>query len=132
VQVDFGDGQDESCGAQRQFVGPNPARGAIISYYLKDSVRTGVALRIADARGGLVRELTGGGDAGINRVVWDLRRGAPAGVPGARGPFVLPGRFTISLSGAGRELTTTVDVDPDPSCRSRTPIGRIGSPTCSS
>jgi hypothetical protein len=106
--------KNESYGAQRQFIGPNPPQGAIINYYLKSPATADVTLSIADSHGAIVREITGGRDAGINRSVWDLRQSAPAGVPNARGPLVLPGRYTVKLSAAGRELTGTVDVDPDP------------------
>ena len=106
--------KDESYGAQRQFVGPNPPAGAIVNYYLRGAAASDVKVSVADAQGTVVRELTGTKDAGINRLVWDLRRAAPAGVAGARGPFVLPGKYTVRLSAAGQQLSTVVQVDPDP------------------
>jgi hypothetical protein len=50
----------------------------------------------------------------LNRVVWDLRSGVPAGLTDQRGPFVLPGTYTVTVRVAGRESTATLRVDPDP------------------
>jgi hypothetical protein len=50
----------------------------------------------------------------LNRVVWDLRSGVPAGLTDQRGPFVLPGTYTVTVRAAGRESTATLKVDPDP------------------
>jgi hypothetical protein len=61
-------------------------------------------------------------EQGLNRVQWDLRReGArmleqakiDAGDP-EKGPLVLPGRYTLKLTAAGRTLTTEGEVGPDP------------------
>jgi hypothetical protein len=62
----------------------------------------------------VVRELPASGDAGINRVVWDLRAAAPDGVPNTRGPFVPPGKYTMHLSAAGAAIPGTIQVDWDP------------------
>lgn len=121
--------KNESYTAQRVFWGENPPRGAFIAYYLKTALPAGAKISIVDAQGKLVRELQGTADAGLNRVVWDLRVAPPEGVVGRgrpidritqdwqltpiRGPFVLPGAYTVKLTAAGRDLTTTVRVDPD-------------------
>jgi hypothetical protein len=60
-----------------------------------------------------VRTLEGPADAGLNRVIWDLRSGAPAGLGEQRGPFVVPGSYTATVRAAGRDSTATVKVDPD-------------------
>lgn len=61
-------------------------------------------------------------EKGLNRVQWDLRReGArmleqakiDAGNP-ENGPLVLPGRYTLKLTAAGRTLTTGAEVGADP------------------
>jgi photosystem II stability/assembly factor-like uncharacterized protein len=54
--------------------GQNPAYGASINYYLKSAPAGDVKIRIEDAKGQLVRTLTGTKTPGINRVNWDLRR----------------------------------------------------------
>ena len=61
-----------------------------------------------------MREIAGTKEAGINRIVWDLRVAAPAGVPNTRGPFVLPGTYTVKLTAEGREMTRTLQVEADP------------------
>ena len=53
--------------------GDNPPYGASISYWLGGAGADGAVIRIADAAGNPVRSLEGPGEAGINRVWWDLR-----------------------------------------------------------
>jgi hypothetical protein len=61
-----------------------------------------------------VRELEASGEAGFNRVVWDLRARAPEGVPNARGPFVLPGPYRVYLSTPVGSVAVSLRVDWDP------------------
>ena len=112
-----------------KFSGPNPAYGALITYYLKNDPPKGdghVKLQVLDAGGRVVRELDGPDRQGYNRVAWDLRYpltfeagsqdegwfGPPKGTP------VLPGEYRVKLSARGREMTETLQVRMDP--RSRT------------
>jgi photosystem II stability/assembly factor-like uncharacterized protein len=104
----------ESYSAQRAFVGPNPPFGAILTYYVETAANAPAAISIRDASGALVRELEGKAEAGFNRVVWDLRSSAPATLTGQRGPFVLPGAYTVTVRVGGRESTATAKIDPDP------------------
>jgi photosystem II stability/assembly factor-like uncharacterized protein len=123
---------------------PNAPYGALISYWLADQPQGRLELRITDASGRLVRtldsevkppkypkddpdqpsgenepELTA--DVGFNRAVWDLR------MDGARrldakvdsgdpetGPLAPPGRYTLTLRGAGADATAVVVIEPDP------------------
>jgi photosystem II stability/assembly factor-like uncharacterized protein len=57
------------------FLAPNPPNGALIHYYLKNKLdeKERVRISITDKDGKVVRELDGTKEAGINRVVWDLR-----------------------------------------------------------
>ena len=84
----------------------NPPFGAWFDYFLPREVEGGVAIAIADSAGKSVRSLTGPGEAGFHRVVWDLAAGDPkqrirrselSGQP----PLVRPGRFKVSVT-AGR------------------------------
>jgi photosystem II stability/assembly factor-like uncharacterized protein len=103
----------ESYMAQREFIGPNPARGTAITYHLAaPSPGAKIVIRGADRE--IVRELEATGDAGFNRVVWDLRATGPAGVPNARGPHVLPGKYTMYLSAAGGASPAAIEVEWDP------------------
>ena len=101
----------------RIFEAPNPPHGAIISYYLKDRVNESVKVIIEDSSGKTIRELDSSQEAGISRIIWDLRYGPP-NYP-ARGemgepPFVLPGEYKVKLSCSGQELTKTLGVEGDP------------------
>jgi len=119
----------------REYSAPNPAFGAIITYFLRDSLPKGgdVTLGVYDASGRRVRELTANKKRGMHRVTWDLRNAPPytvrrpagqVGEPSPRqreisGPFVLPGRYTARLtvktgSGAPTVTEAPIDVRSDP------------------
>jgi ssDNA-specific exonuclease RecJ len=96
---------------------PNPPQGAMISYYLKEQMKESVKVTIEDSSGQTIRELDGPREAGINRIIWDLRYGPPnyptrgeMGEP----PFVLPGEYKVKLSCSGKELAKTLDLEGDP------------------
>ena len=119
-------------------VGEDPEYGASINYYLRAPVSGGVTLTVQDAKGEVVRRLSGPNLAGLNRVYWDLRyepsrevrlrtsplyaphvRVGPEGwrpAPGAGRLSILapPGTYTIKLSAGGRELAQTLTVLKDP------------------
>jgi len=115
--------------------GQNPAYGADINYYLKSVPAGDVRIAIADDKGQVVRTLRGTKDAGVNRVMWDLKYSpagdirlrtspiyAPWDAPGpdgraAGGRLVLlapPGNYTVKLSAGGQEFTQTLKVLKDP------------------
>ena len=120
------------------FVAPNPPIGTSITYVVGDAVPAASApsgsdssrarrppdakIRIVGPDGQIVRELSGPGASGTHRVLWDLRASIPflpaasdSGYYGTyRGPFVLPGRYTVKLALGGREQTQTVDVHANP------------------
>ena len=119
----------------REYSAPNPAFGAVITYFMRDTLPKGgdVTLGIYDAAGNRVRELTANKKRGMHRVTWDLRNAPPyavrrpanqVGEPQFRqrepsGPFVLPGRYTARLTikeGSGmpivREVPIGVSSDP--------------------
>jgi photosystem II stability/assembly factor-like uncharacterized protein len=52
--------------------GQNPPYGASINYYLKSASR-GVSIKIVDAGGQTIQTIRGTGNAGMNRVWWNLR-----------------------------------------------------------
>ncbi|MDQ1729633.1 MAG: hypothetical protein QOD33_1758 [Pyrinomonadaceae bacterium] len=107
------------------FAAPNPPYGAVINYYLKDKPKDDVKITITDASGAVVRDLKGPKEAGLSRVVWDLRLNPPAQPPegqgggggffGApRGPRVRPGEYTIKIAAADKTATGNVLVQEDP------------------
>ena len=128
----------------RQFLGPNPAPGATLAYYLKAEAKT-VKWTVRTAAGAVVREIEGPAmrdrnKAGLNIVKWDLREqplrpltplpsagapGAPdapgaggaggAGGGGLNGPWVLPGLYKATLTVDGKDAQTVeVAVKGDP------------------
>jgi photosystem II stability/assembly factor-like uncharacterized protein len=150
----------------KEFHAPNPPYGAMIDYYLRSKLERPARITISDQSGKVVREMTGPQEAGLHRVVWDLRYGAAdapagggrgfgggrraqgggrpqpgqepqperqaAGAPGAqaaqafgggggggrfgvpRGPRVAPGEYKVTVSAAGKQLTSTLHVEQDP------------------
>jgi photosystem II stability/assembly factor-like uncharacterized protein len=160
--------------AQRNFYGANPQAGLLLDYYLKAAGP--VQVTIKDASGKQVRQIEARGEAGVNRLAWDMRNDAPLpqsarggrggrggggggggrggrgaagageafaapeggggapGEPGAetqeaggagggggrggfggnRGSLVDPGRYTVTLSAAGKTETRNVTVEDDP------------------
>ena len=131
-------------------VGENPPYGASINYFLKSAASAPVKVMILDAKGAVVRTLTGSGLAGVNRVTWDLR-GEPSdpirmrtspllpaphvrlNAEGWRSPagggatiaiLQPPGTYSVKLSVGGREFTQSLTVRKDPhSAGSETDIG---------
>jgi photosystem II stability/assembly factor-like uncharacterized protein len=127
---------------ERDWIAPNPPAGAWINVYLKSAPKGPVVITVADKAGRTVRTLRAAGAAGMNRYVWNLRHdppGAPAAGPagrgggpgpggaappagmgaggrggGTQGPLVLPGDYTVNVEAAGRTMTGTVSVAPDP------------------
>jgi photosystem II stability/assembly factor-like uncharacterized protein len=108
------------------YVAPNPPYGAILQFYLAESLaaKDEVKIEVVDKSGTVVRKLTGPKSAGIQRVAWDLRYPPPFEPPAAasglfflgavRGPMVSPGRYTVRVTAAGKTVQGSVEVDEDP------------------
>ncbi len=121
--------------------GTNPPAGAPITYHLKAATSTKPIITILDASGRDIRTIDGTGDAGLNRVWWDLRhesaraptlRTTPADHPhvvlgrdgtrplvewnmqGRVGPLAAPGTYTVRVRAAGQELTQKLTIKKDP------------------
>jgi photosystem II stability/assembly factor-like uncharacterized protein len=110
------------------FEGENPAYGALINYRLKRATKEPVKIKVSDTAGNLVREFEGTGDAGINRVSWDLHY--PTFVKptaeqewavatgffyqSVEGPLAEPGTYTVEVATGSDKVSTTVDVIDDP------------------
>ena len=112
----------------KQFTGPNPPAGALITYYLKDKLdeKATLKLQIFDRDGKLVQDIERPSrEKGLNRVAWNLRLGGPevrrppteeqlAFGGGSRGPQVLPGTYTVKLTVNDKVLEERVEVKLDP------------------
>ncbi|MDC6362534.1 MULTISPECIES: WD40/YVTN/BNR-like repeat-containing protein [Flavobacteriaceae] len=88
--------------------GTNPAYGADINYFLKDSTDQKVEIQILTSNDEIVRTLPGKNDAGIHRVMWDLRY-EPTYKPKLQSPP--PGRPWVQLNGEGWRPLVTWDLD---------------------
>lgn len=106
------------------FVGPNVDYGALITYWLPRKERH-VSIEILDDAGHVVRHLDGDdvtGDAGLNRIAWDLSQDGPTKWHGTfednqgpdEGVTVLPGTYTVRLRAAGMVREQRVAVAEDP------------------
>ena len=117
--------------------GANPPDGAAINYWIKTERKDTVRIEIVDAAGAVVRKMTGTGQAGINRVWWNLRTDAPKAVKlrtpplhapevtitaegrGSSDQFPLtllapPGNYTVKLKVGGQEYSQALEVRKDP------------------
>ena len=124
-------------------LGKNPPAGVVVYYNLKAKPKSDVVIRIKDASGKLVNEISSkpepkepaaleededrraapkpGTKPGLNRFVWDLRYADAVKFPGmilwaasTRGPQVVPGTYTIEISADGHTETQTALIKPDP------------------
>ena len=134
--MQFNPANDRGFVSDKPFFGKNPTYGAPISYYLSKP-QTNIALRIRDAQGTQVREISGNDlrdarGAGINRLYWDLRHqpltplagqpqgggggggGGGFGAGGNNGPHVMAGDYRVTLVVDGKDVATkTVRVSGD-------------------
>jgi photosystem II stability/assembly factor-like uncharacterized protein len=123
---------DDQFLAQKRWAAENPPRGVTLAYYMK-APASDVKLMVTDRAGRTVRELTGPGQKGINRLTWDLRatpprltrrpqgQGGPGGGGGGggqggalQGPLVDPGEYQVAIAAGGRQAKGRVIVEPDP------------------
>jgi photosystem II stability/assembly factor-like uncharacterized protein len=111
----------------RPYVAPNPPRGAVIAYYLREVQPEGVKLVITTAAGDTIRHLTGPGYAGLQQVTWDLMRDKPRprelGGPTSRDELrrVAPGPYVVRLELGTRKLERPIVVQEWPA----DPLGRV-------
>jgi len=114
----------EGSDGDRKFSAPNEPAGLVINYYLKAAANDKVVIRVTDPYGEPVAVLEGTGAAGLNSIVWDMRRApaqAPAGPGQATGqarprfaPLVPPGDYVVVLETGGQKLTQRTRVRPVP------------------
>jgi photosystem II stability/assembly factor-like uncharacterized protein len=71
--ISWGNGVGRSLYGHKRYTGENPAVGAAI-HYLLCGTASDVKLRVLDSDGKTVRDLPAKKEAGLHRVVWDLRR----------------------------------------------------------
>lgn len=93
-------------GGDAAFVGPNPADGAVITYYQRSRHLFGkLTIDVLDSNGQLIDTLPASVRRGINRVQWSMRTKPPRVPPAAQiagnsivGPRVVPGVYTVRMT----------------------------------
>ena len=121
--------KDTSYRAQAEYAGTNPVDGVEITYTLGPGEGPAL-LTVTGADGSTIREMGVPAASGTHRVNWDLRH-SPAGdsdrwqrheddalarpIDPPHGPWVSPGRYTVTLEarGAGASIEVEVRGDPD-------------------
>ncbi|KAA2219204.1 WD40/YVTN/BNR-like repeat-containing protein [Maribacter flavus] len=88
--------------------GTNPAYGAEINYFLKDSTDQKIEIQILTMEDEVVRTLEGKNKPGVNRVMWNLRY-EPTYKPKLQ--TTPPGRPWVQLNGEGWRPLVTWDLD---------------------
>lgn len=101
----------------RRFVGQNPVSGAPLRYALKEKANQ-VSIRILNVKGEEVQNLEGPKEAGLHRVVWNLRL-APAENDGnprfrRRGRRAESGTYTVELDVDGKVSRRPLEIQIDP------------------
>ena len=107
------------------FRGPNPPRGAMITYYLKEKPgpRDKITLTVFDGSGQVIQALRATKYQGLNRVVWSLRQASESDDSSggairsrfrrsAGGPLALPGEYRIELALNGNKQAQPLMVKP--------------------
>jgi len=103
------------------YAGPNPANGAVITYYQRARHLFGkIKLEILDAGGKLVDTLPASERRGLNRVEWNMQvkpprvpRAAQLAFNGTQGPRVVPGTYTVRLTKGDKTYETKLDIGLD-------------------
>ncbi|HNO89627.1 MAG TPA: hypothetical protein PKK77_01000, partial [bacterium] len=112
------------------FKGEQRPYGSIITYFVNtsDSIKAledtpkepKMKIEILD-KDSVIRVIKGGMKRGMNRVAWDLSRGAFKGISSvdstdleASGIYVLPGMYTVRMRYNGQEYKQSVEVKNDP------------------
>ncbi len=101
---------------QRHLQTPNLSGTMTIRYYLKHPASSAPTVRITDAAGGEIAKLSGPNGAGINTVVWPMRKDQPGGRAGARArgnaveQLVPLGDYTVTLDVNGTTLSQTAHI----------------------
>lgn len=95
----------ETPSTSKAYRAPNPPVGAVVHYYLRSPAPGPVSLTVTDASGKTVASLSGPHQAGLQRVLWDLKG------TGQNGELVNPGEYSVTLKVGEQTLTKRVRVE---------------------
>jgi hypothetical protein len=107
----------------RQFVVPNEPNGLAINYYLKNKTEEKVRVVISDPYGTELGVVKGKSEAGLNQVVWNMRRRLTEeeqeemrsrGMRQMRAPYVKPGEYVVTLEVGEQKFTQRALIRPMP------------------
>jgi hypothetical protein len=113
----------KSVQGDRQFIAPNEPVGLVINYYLKNKIDAKVNVTITDPYGKEMGSLRGKGEAGLNRVVWNMRRQLSkeeqeamrsSGSRFRRAPLVEPGEYVVTLEVGDQKFMQKALIRPMP------------------
>ncbi len=118
----YGTGLGEGIPPQQLFAGENPPAGALLTYYLAAARKPAPNVEIIDATGRVLRNLSGTGHAGLNRIAWNLAEAPPHLWLSAKewnqgpsdGADVVPGSYTVRLHVGPTVLEQPLIVKADP------------------
>jgi photosystem II stability/assembly factor-like uncharacterized protein len=84
---------------------PNEPDALAINYLVGEKVESGATVTVADINGDTVATMKGPADAGLNRVLWHLRRGggAPGGGRIGAGPLMPAGDYRVTVVVGGTQ-----------------------------
>ena len=89
---------------------PNEPEALVINYYVRAKHDAGARVTIVDIKGAEVAQLKGPSEAGLNRVLWNMRAGstptAGRGGRGGGGPTLPAGDYRITVDVGGQQETT--------------------------
>jgi photosystem II stability/assembly factor-like uncharacterized protein len=104
--------QDREVPGNKNWTGSNAPAGTAIQYYLASDAGGDVTIQISDPISGeVVRDLEGTGQAGLNRIQWDLSTNPDEeDEDDDEGPPVDPGVYRVTLSVNGVEHSALVTV----------------------
>lgn len=93
---------NEGFWGEGEFTAANPPMGAKITYFVRDFVDEDISIAITDAKGTMVRKLSGPNRPGVTRVVWDLQPEASEKMPmpadDPQPQFVPAGDYTVTIT----------------------------------
>jgi hypothetical protein len=91
------------------FAAPNPPTGAVVWYHLKEPAAGKLTLQVTDKAGKVVGEISAPAEAGLHRVVWNLRPPSRRGA--ATSPPIAPGEYVVRLKVGDTTLTRPLRVE---------------------
>ncbi len=107
----------------RQFIVPNEPIGLVINYYLKAKTDAKPSIVITDPYGTEFASMKGKAEAGLNRVVWNMRRKLTPeeqeemrarGMRMRGAPMVPPGEYVVTLVVGDQKFTQKALIKPMP------------------